>query len=98
MIDLKLRPLTLKCEALPEEVRAGQAARTVTAHAHQIQGSIGFTREFSLQLWTRRLWAWREKFGNEPYWALELGALLVGCGADALWTHLAKQQQKITGT
>ncbi len=98
MIELKSRPLTQKCEALPEEVRAGQTARTITAHAHQIHRAIGFTREFPLQLWTRRLWAWREEFGNEPYWARELGALLVGRGADALWTHLAKQQQKITGT
>ena len=78
MIELKSRPLTQKCEALPEEVRAGPTARTITAHAHQIHRAIGFTREFPLQLWTRRLWAWREEFGTEPYWARELGALLVG--------------------
>lgn len=70
------------------KVRAGQAARVVTAHAHQVHGAIGFTREYPLQLWTRRLWAWREEYGNESSWARELGARLVARGADALWPYL----------
>lgn len=71
------------------KVRAGQAARVVTGHAHQVHGAIGFTREYPLQVWTRRLWAWREEFGNESSWAAMLGAAATARGADALWAHLS---------
>lgn len=70
------------------KVRAGQAARVVTWHGHQVHGAIGFTREFPLNIWTRRLWAWREEYGNEAHWARLLGAALVHRGADALWANL----------
>lgn len=70
------------------KIRAGQAARVITAHAHQVHGAIGFTREYPLQLWTRRLWSWREEFGNESHWARELGAAVISRGADSLWPSL----------
>ena len=41
--------------------------------AHQVHGAIGFTREDSLRHRTRRLWAWRDEFGPETVWAVELG-------------------------
>lgn len=75
------------------KVRAGQAARVVTWHGHQVHGAIGFTREFPLNIWTRRLWAWREEYGNESHWARLLGAAVVGRGADALWSSLTRQNQ-----
>lgn len=75
------------------KVRAGQAARVVTSHGHQVHGAIGFTREFPLNIWTRRLWAWREEHGNEAHWARLLGAAVVRRGADALWSSLTLQEQ-----
>jgi hypothetical protein len=39
---------------------------------------------------TRRLWAWREEFGNEAAWAIELGQTIAAAGADALWPTLTK--------
>lgn len=75
------------------KIRAGQAARIVTAHGHQVHGAIGFTREYPLQLWTRRLWAWREEFGNEAHWAHEFGAAVISRGADALWADLTAPSQ-----
>lgn len=75
------------------KVRAGQAARVVTRHGHQVHGAIGFTREFPLNIWTRRLWAWREEYGNESHWARLLGASVVGGGAEALWAGLTRQDQ-----
>ncbi len=75
------------------KVRAGQAARVVVAHGHQVHGAIGFTREFPLNLWTRRLWAWREEYGSESHWARRLGAAVVARGADALWPDLTLAQE-----
>src|SRR5690606_29946081 len=36
--------------------RASEAAGKAAAHAHQVHGAIGFTREYALQRHTRRLW------------------------------------------
>ena len=47
----------------------GEAAGTGAAIAHQVHGAMGFTYEHSLHHATRRLWAWREEFGNEAVWA-----------------------------
>lgn len=73
------------------KVRAGQAARQVAALGHQIHGAIGFTQEYPLNLWTRRLWGWREEYGNEAHWAAALGARCIEQGADALWPRLTAE-------
>ena len=60
------------------KARASEAAVEVAALAHSIHGAIGFTREFDLQLYTRRLHWWRQAAGSESYWHAVLGAALVG--------------------
>jgi alkylation response protein AidB-like acyl-CoA dehydrogenase len=65
--------------------RVGEAAGTGAAIAHQVHGAMGFTYEHSLHHATRRLWAWREEFGNETHWATLLGHMVAANGADALW-------------
>ena len=70
------------------KIRAGEAAGSGAAIAHQIHGAIGFTREYSLQQRTRRLWSWRDDFGPEAQWADELGRLVAAAGADRLWADL----------
>ena len=67
------------------KIRGGQAAGTGAAIAHQVHGAMGFTREYSLQHRTRRLWAWRDEFGPETVWAIELGRHVAQRGGDALW-------------
>jgi alkylation response protein AidB-like acyl-CoA dehydrogenase len=67
------------------KIRAGEAAGKVAEIAHQVHGALGFTHEHSLHRLTRRLWSWRDDFGNERYWSLELGRQLMAAGADALW-------------
>jgi acyl-CoA dehydrogenase len=42
-----------------------------------------------LHRFTRRLWAWRDDFGNESQWAVKLGRLVAAKGADGLWPMLA---------
>jgi len=79
-----------RAETAAAKLRCGQAAHVITALAHQVHGAIGFTEEYSLQLWTRRLWAWREEFGNETYWARELGAAAIALGPDAWWERVTR--------
>ncbi|HVR49797.1 MAG TPA: acyl-CoA dehydrogenase [Pseudorhodoferax sp.] len=50
------------------KARASEAALEVASMAHAIHGAIGFTAEFDLQLFTRRLHAWRQAAGSESYW------------------------------
>ncbi|MGH7094644.1 MAG: acyl-CoA dehydrogenase family protein [Stellaceae bacterium] len=70
------------------KLRAGEAASTSAAIAHQVHGAMGFTYEHTLHHSTRRLWSWREEFGNETYWAIRLGRMVAATGADALWPFL----------
>ena len=65
--------------------RSGEAAGRGAETVHQVLGAIGFTREHSLHYQTRRLWAWRDEFGNETWWQQRLGREVARLGADALW-------------
>jgi acyl-CoA dehydrogenase len=67
------------------KIRAGEAAGIGAAIAHQTHGAIGFTQEHRLHYWTRRLWSWRDEFGNEAFWARRLGGAVAAAGADRLW-------------
>jgi acyl-CoA dehydrogenase len=67
------------------KIRAGEAAGIGAAIAHQMHGAIGFTQEHRLHYSTRRLWSWRDEFGNEAYWADRLGGAVAAAGADRLW-------------
>ena len=59
------------------KARTSEAALEAAAIAHSIHGAIGFTAEFDLQLYTRRLHAWRQTAGSESYWHGVLGEELV---------------------
>ena len=72
-------------EIATAKLRAGEAAGTGAAIAHQVHGAMGFTYEHSLHHATRRLWSWRDEFGTENEWAVRLGKLVARQGADALW-------------
>lgn len=78
----------LGCCALPDgnphpqraaaaKARASEAALEVASLAHAIHGAIGFTVEFDLNLYTRRLHAWRQLAGAESYWQQVLGAAVL---------------------
>lgn len=59
------------------KARTSEAALEVAALAHSIHGAIGFTAEFDLQLYTRRLHVWRQAGGSESYWHDVAGSALV---------------------
>jgi len=71
------------------KARVGEAAGIVAEQAHQVHGAMGYTHEHQLHHFTRRLWAWRDEFGNESYWQQRLGGHLAGLGADGVWDFLA---------
>lgn len=67
---------------------AGEAAGIAAGIAHQMHGAMGFSREYPLHFRTRRLWSWREEYGNETEWSTWLGAGLASRGADQLWNEI----------
>ena len=72
------------------KIRCGQAAGAGAGIAHQVHGAMGFTREYSLQHRTRRLWVWRDEFDPETVWAIELGRHVAARGNDALWATVTE--------
>jgi len=70
------------------KLRANLASAVATSVAHQVHGAMGFTREYGLQRFTRRLWAWRSEFGNDRHWASEIGARVARGGSDGFWPGL----------
>ncbi|KWR78872.1 acyl-CoA dehydrogenase family protein [Cupriavidus sp. IDO] len=55
------------------KLRASDAVTPVAAIAHAVHGAIGITEECDLQLYTRRLHAWRVVDGSERWWSRVLG-------------------------
>lgn len=55
---------------------ASDAVTSVSAAAHAVHGALGITAEYDLQLFTRRLHAWRMADGSERYWAREIGTVV----------------------
>lgn len=85
------------CSATPfsaavAKLRAGEAASRGAAIAHQVHGAIGFTHEHALHFATRRLWAWREAFGSDAAWALELGRAAIKSRAAGFWPAITRKQ------
>lgn len=72
------------------KIRCGEAAGKVAEMAHQVHGAIGFTREYRLQDYTRRLWTWRDESGTESEWSQALGRRIIAAGAERLWPALTE--------
>ena len=78
-------------EAASAKIRTGEAATEGAAIAHQVFGAIGFTQEHVLHRFTLRMLSWRDDFGNESYWAAELGKRVAQRGADEFWPLVASR-------
>lgn len=76
-------------EVAAAKARVGEAAGIVAESAHQVHGAMGFTHEHQLHHFTRRVWAWRDEYGNEAFWQQRLGRHLAGIGAEKVWDFLA---------
>jgi alkylation response protein AidB-like acyl-CoA dehydrogenase len=78
-------------EAVAAKIRCSEAAEKGAAIAHQVHGAIGFTIEHVLHRYTLRALSWRDDFGSESYWAVELGKRVAARGADELWPLVASR-------
>ena len=71
------------------KIRCGQAAARAAACAHQAHGAMGFTYEYALGRYTRRLWQWQDEFGTEHEWAILLGHAVMSEPEPALWPRIS---------
>jgi len=91
-------PLTHSIAAASAKIRTGEAAGQACAIAHQTFGAIGFTEEHELHHFTKRLWSWRDEFGNEAFWSRELGErLLAGDSTQSLWRAMVPMAMAARG-
>ncbi|MCR9220998.1 MAG: acyl-CoA dehydrogenase family protein [Alphaproteobacteria bacterium] len=70
------------------KARASAAADKASALAHEVFAAIGVTEELGLHHLTRRLWQWRDDFGDEAYWADRLGRDLLASPDRDLWARV----------
>jgi acyl-CoA dehydrogenase len=78
-------------EVASAKIRCAEAAAEGSAIAHQVFGAIGFTQEHVLHRFTLRMLGWRDDFGNESWWAAELGRRIARQGADDFWPLVASR-------
>jgi len=78
-------------EAVGAKIRCAEAAEKGSGIAHQVHGAIGFTIEHVLHRYSLRAMSWRDDFGSETFWAVELGKLVALRGADELWPLVASR-------
>ena len=71
-------------------VRLGDIIDLVASVGHQVHGAIGVTREYQLQYFTRRLWAWRDEAVNLPQARQRLAARFAADNSDELWPQIVK--------
>ena len=73
------------------KLRTNEAATIVSKLAHQAHGAMGFTQEYGLHFLTKRLWSWRDEFGNDALWSHKLGHAVCDQGADNLWSLITAE-------
>lgn len=74
---------TMNQAAFAKTVAATYAA-PIANTAHAVHGAIGISEEYDLQLYTRRLQAWRLDGGGETLWAQRLGRSVLTAQDDTL--------------
>lgn len=72
------------------KARIGEASGISAEIAHQVHGAIGYTREHRLNQLTRRLWQWRDDFGNENYWQHYVAEIFLNDTAGELWQKITE--------
>lgn len=74
-------------EMMAARLRGNMAIHRGTPLAHQVHGAIGFTADYPLHTYTRRLMGWRSDFGGDS-WAELLGAGVLEGTGEGLWADL----------
>lgn len=71
-------------KAAAAKIRAGEAARRVSAIAHAVHGAIGISQEHPLHQFTRKLRQWQSAHGGEGWWSGQLGRWVLAQRDDAV--------------
>ena len=58
------------------KAQASELAMGIAAAGHQVHGAIGYTAEHRLGNYTKRLWSWRQEYGNELHWHRRIARLI----------------------
>jgi alkylation response protein AidB-like acyl-CoA dehydrogenase len=69
------------------KAEASALALEIARAGHQVHGAIGYTAEHRLGDHTKRLWSWRQEFGNELYWRRRIAGLIDNASGQ-LWPLL----------
>jgi len=69
--------------------RCSEAAGSVAERCHQVHGAMGYTQDYPLATLSKRLWQWRDDYGDEYYWAEWLGRQYLNCNT-TFWAHLTE--------
>ena len=72
-------------EIAAAKCRASEGVGKLTGLSHQVHGAIGFTYEYGLHFFTRKLWAWRAEFGGVAEWGEYLGRVACDRGGEQIW-------------
>jgi acyl-CoA dehydrogenase len=88
VVDSINKGVDFEWEVAIGKVRLGEAVGIAVPIAHQVHAAIGFTYEHPLHHSTRRLWTWRDEYGNENKWAEELGSFILNDTNKPVWNLL----------
>ena len=77
-----MTPASAEMAVAAAKVVSSSSAREIAAIGHQIHGAMGFTAEHALGRFTTELWAWRDRYGSERYWADVLASHILDDGFD----------------
>ena len=70
------------------KARANDAGGAVARASHQVHGAIGFTQEYALHRFTRRIQAWRAEYGSSAYWNRRVGEVILKSHA-SVWSIIS---------
>ncbi|MCH7629696.1 MULTISPECIES: acyl-CoA dehydrogenase family protein [Novosphingobium] len=82
-------------EIAAAKYRLGLAVDRGVPIAHRVHGAIGFTMEYALNRFTRRLMHWRSEFGSDAVWAEALGRKVAALGGHGLWREMAARSDRL---
>ena len=78
-------------EIAAAKLRTNRAIEIAVPILHRVHGAIGFTMEYPLNRYTRRLMGWRSEFGNDAFWARTLGERAAKLGGTGLWREMTSR-------
>lgn len=74
---------------LSVKVQSAVASGLVASDTHQVLGALGFTEEFTLHRFTKRILAWRNHWGRQAELEMRIAGLVMQDEPSGLWPLIA---------